>query len=384
MTRYFHLTLILLVIATITGCNETHNATTSVQAAEAQEDSVQADIAKSRRTAITEAVGNAEPAVVSINVMGTRTIDNPWFDLFFGRRRSDMIEQKVEGVGSGFVISPDGYIVTNDHVVSIGSRDTPEITVAFPDGETRSAKLVGTDQVTDIALLKVDPEQDLPYLTFGNSTNVMTGEWVIAMGNPFGLFEAAEPSVTVGVVSARDRDFEARENRLYRDMIQTDAAINQGNSGGPLLNALGEVIGVNTFIVSGRQNSGSIGLGFAVPSNKVQEIVEELREHGEVDRSFYTGLSVRQLTPRIARSLELSSLRGVLVARIENGSPADDAGFQPYDVITRINGEEVDTPQQASLMLTQYRPGDEIPITVLRKGEALDLTLELEKARGSN
>ncbi len=345
---------------------------------------MQADIAKSRRTAITEAVGNAEPAVVSINVMGTRTIDNPWFDLFFGRRRSDMIEQKVEGVGSGFVISADGYIVTNDHVVSIGSRDTPEITVAFPDGETRSAKLVGTDQVTDIALLKVDPEQDLPYLTFGNSTNVMTGEWVIAMGNPFGLFEAAEPSVTVGVVSARDRDFEARENRLYRDMIQTDAAINQGNSGGPLLNALGEVIGVNTFIVSGRQNSGSIGLGFAVPSNKVQEIVDELREHGEVDRSFYTGLSVRQLTPRIARSLELSSLRGVLVARIENGSPADDAGFQPYDVITRINGEEVTTPQQASLMLTQYRPGDEIPITVLRKGETLDLTLELEKARDSN
>jgi serine protease Do len=381
MKLYLYLLLSLSVAAT-TACDRTDERPPAVTAAQANaQDSVQDDIAETRRTAITEAVSNSEPAVVSINVMGTRTIDNPWFELFFGRRRSEMIEQKVEGVGSGFVISPDGYIVTNDHVVSIGNRGTPEITVAFPDGETRSAELVGTDQVTDIALLKVDPDRDLPCLSFGSSSDVLTGEWVIAMGNPFGLFEAAEPSVTVGVVSAKDRDFEARENRLYRDMLQTDAAINQGNSGGPLLNALGEVVGVNTFILSGRTNSGSIGLGFAVPSNKVQNIVAELREHGEVDRSFYTGLSVRQLTPQIARSLELSSLRGAVVARIENNSPAEEAGFEPYDVITHIGGEEVDTPQEASLMLTQYRPGDDVPIRVLRKGEQLELTMTLEEAR---
>lgn len=379
---------ILLVLSfLIPNCASANQAKQSSNQLPAQQvetatpDSLQRTIGQSRRTAITQAVKKAGPAVVSINVMGTRMVQDPWFDLFFGRRRSRQLQRKVQGVGSGFVISPDGYIVTNDHVVSIGNTGEAKINVAFPDGKTLKAKLIGTDPVTDIALLKVNPDEKLPHLTFGQSSKVLTGEWAIAMGNPFGLFEATEPTVTVGVVSAKDRDFEAQENRLYRDMIQTDAAINQGNSGGPLLNALGKVIGVNTFIVSAGQGAGSVGIGFAVPADKVHRIVEELRKHGKVDRSYYTGLSVRNLSPRIARALNLSSLDGALVGRIDQGSPADRAGFQPYDVVVAIGSEPVHDRQDAYLYLTEYRPGDKVPVTVVRKGKEKELMLKLTKRR---
>ncbi|MFT5143312.1 MAG: serine protease Do, partial [Thalassolituus oleivorans] len=255
------------------------------------------DIGASRHNAITRAVETASPAIVSISVVQQiryqDPFSDPFFNLFFRDQRTRMRERQVQSVGSGFVVSPDGYIVTNDHVAGNGDL----ITVAFPNGDTFRAELVGTDAASDLALLKVTPEAPLQYLNLDSATSPIVGEWCIALGNPFGLFEAADPTVTVGVVSATGRDLSPQDGRIYRDMIQTDAAINQGNSGGPLLNALGDVIGVNSAIIS--QSGGSVGIGFAVPIGRVVRVISELKEKGFVDRSYYTGLTGRNVTPRI-------------------------------------------------------------------------------------
>jgi serine protease Do len=339
------------------------------------------DIASSRRTAITRAVEVATPAVVSINVLEVQQVryrdpfaGDPFFEHFFGRRGDRVIEREVQNLGSGFVISPDGFIVTNDHVAGNATR----ITVAFPDGQRLEARLVGSDPETDIALLKVDPAQPLAYLSFGQD-DVFVGEWAIALGNPFGLFEAAEPSVTVGVVSATGRDFPAQEGRIFRDMIQTDAAINRGNSGGPLVNAMGEVIGVNTFIYT--QTGGSVGLGFATPSWRVRRVVEELQRTGRVDRAIYTGLNIRRLAPRVAELLNLGVQEGLLVESVDPGSPAARAGIQQYDVITMINGARVRNPADAAARLVDNRPGDTITMTLIRQTRELQAQLTLARSQ---
>ena len=200
------------------------------------------------------------------------------------------------------------------------------------------------------------------------------------MGNPFGLFEANEPTVTVGVVSAVDRDFEVQGGRVYRDMIQTDAAINRGNSGGPLVNANAEVIGVNTFIYS--QSGGSIGLGFAVPSHKAEQIVSELKENGVVDRSYFTGLSVIDVTTSLARALGLPRAEGVIVRDVQPGSPADDAGFQPYDVIVGMAGDDVSNRQQIVARLYDFRPDDVVGFTVMRDGSLVEIAMRLGRSEG--
>ena len=339
------------------------------------------NIYSSRQTAITRAVEKASPAVVSINVTEVRRYrdpfaNDPWMEFFFGSRRSRIYEQQVSSVGSGFVISPDGYIVTNEHV----AHNPAKIMVAFFDGSTLEATLIGSDEVTDLALLKVNPPEALPYLEFSGSGNPIPGEWAVALGNPFGLFEAAEPTVTVGVVSGVGRDFQPQENRIYRDMIQTDAAINQGNSGGPLLNAEGDVIGVNTFIYTARGGGGSIGLGFAVPSEKVQSIIEELRENGQIDRSYYIGLYGVDINERYARALGLREARGFIVRDVESDSPADQADFRPYDIIHSFEGEEITNQRDFAVRLYDYRPGDVVNFGVIRDGEDINLTMQL----GSN
>jgi serine protease Do len=303
---------------------------------------------------------------------------DPWFEHFFGQRRRDRVQQRqVQNLGSGFVISPDGYIVTNDHVAGNATR----ITVAFPDGSTLEGRLIGTDPASDIALIKVDPDEELPFLKFSDDRNPIVGEWVIALGNPFGLFEASEPSVTVGVVSATGRNLEsARNGPVYQDMIQTDAAINRGNSGGPLVNALGEVIGVNTAIYS--QTGGSVGIGFAVPVERVIRIIEELRENGKVDRSWYTGLHVWDVDRRIADALDLTEVRGVLVRDVDPGSPAEDAGFQAYDVIVSVAGEKVGNQSGVVARLYDYRPGEAVNFGILRDGIERELTLRLGRQSG--
>jgi serine protease Do len=282
----------------------------------------------------------------------------------------------VESVGSGFVLSPDGYVVTNDHVAGRATK----IDVFFPDGRAYPARLVGTDAPSDLALLKVEPEDGpLPHLRFADGPPLV-GEWAIALGNPFGLFEAAEPSVTVGVVSATDRDLNAgRNGRLYRDMIQTDAAINQGNSGGPLVNALGDVIGVNTAIYS--ETGGSVGIGFAVPAAKARRIVEELRTDGAVDRSYYTGLVVMDVTPRAADVLDLPSTDGVLVRDLDPGSPAADAGVAVYDVITAIEGEAIADRADYVARIYDFRPGDTVTLALLRDGARVTLPLRIGRGR---
>ena len=334
---------------------------------------VEGEIASSRRTAITRAVEAASPAVVSVNVIEVRNVRlrDP-FAGFFGRRVPDRVyQQQVQGLGSGFVISPDGYIVTNDHVAGNATK----ITIAFADGMQLPATLVGSDPATDIALLKVEPEEPLPYLAFEDREEPIVGEWAIALGNPFGLFEAADPTVTVGVVSAIGRDFPAQGGRTFRDMIQTDAAINSGNSGGPLVDALGRVIGMNTFIFS--QSGGSVGIGFAVPSWRIEQVVEELRTGGAVDRSFYTGLNYSPVSSRIARALDMDDARGIIVRSVDAGSPAEAAGLRPYDVIVRIDDEPVDPGEDIRQRLVDARTGDTVRLGVLRAGRELDLDLTL-------
>jgi serine protease Do len=238
------------------------------------------DISNSRRTIITQTVEKVSPSIVGINVTEIRKysdpfsslFDDPFFRQFFGNRGS--YNQKVQSLGSGYIISPDGYIVTNDHVAGNAS----EITVTMTDGSHHDAKIIGSDPVSDICLLKIDGE-NLPYAELGNSDDVIIGEWVIALGNPFGLFELNDRPTGMNLEPINDR--------YYLNMIQTDAAINGGNSGGALVNSVGEVIGMNTLIFTANGVQGNIGLGFAIPINKVKRIVTELKSKGKIDRDFH-------------------------------------------------------------------------------------------------
>ena len=337
-------------------------------------------ISASRKTAITRAVERATPAVVSVNVIQTQQVpvnpyQDPFYDFFFGRQRANVMQQDVQSMGSGFVISSDGYIVTNQHVANGASK----ITIAFADGRTLPATLIGSDQGTDLALLKVETDEALPHLTFELNDGAIVGEWAIALGNPFGLFQASDPTVTVGVVSALGRDLQPQDNRYYLDMIQTDASINRGNSGGPLLNALGNVIGVNTAIFT--ESGGSVGIGFAVPAEKAVRVLEELRDNGFVDRAYYTGLRGRTLPDRWAQTLGLSEARGVVVENVDPGSPAEDAGFKPYDVILKVANEPITNQNDFVGRLFEYRPGDVVPMEVVREGEMVRINMKLGSQR---
>lgn len=377
----FSVALLLPVAGGAGGCNglapsDTTAAPVASEATPAASATAQAaadtTIEASRRNAVTEAVAAATPAVVSIGVRKVQRVRDPFAnDPFFRYFMQRPQYREARSMGSGFVMSPDGYIVTNDHVVS-NARD---IEVYFPNGDTYTAELAGSDRLTDLALLKIDAE-GLGHLTFDTDSTPIPGEWVIALGNPFGLFEAAEPSVTVGVVSATNRNLQSnRDGRLYRNMIQTDAAINRGNSGGPLVNARGNVIGVNTAIYS--DSGGSVGIGFAVPASRAVEILEALRTNGSVDRSHYTGLDLVEVTERIARALGLSEARGLVVRDVDPGSPAAEVGFQPYDVILRVEGTRINTRDDYVARIFDFRPGDELRIIIERNGERRTVPLTL-------
>ena len=367
------------------GCQ--HNAQSQEQLAPT-EPSVSANesITQSRQTAITRAVQEATPAIVSVNVIEVKRLlyrdpfeslfNDPFFGQFFSERQSRVIEHHVENLGSGFVISPDGYIVTNHHVAG----DAVKITVSLANGQTLDAELIGADKATDLALLKVSPEEPLEYLRFSSEPEPIVGEWAIALGNPFGLFEAAAPSVTVGVVSAAGRDLGIQDDRILHNMIQTDAAINSGNSGGPLINALGEVIGVNTVIYT--KSGGSVGLGFAVPAEKTQRIIAELRENGRVDRSYFTGISLVEITDDIAEALDFEDTRGVLVADVDSNSPAEKAGLMPYDLITAIQDELITDQEDYVARMYDFRPGDTITYHILRDNRELELSLQIGRTEG--
>jgi len=389
MARVF---VVLLLIVSTFGCNNHARSQQQTDASRRlpQRVEVPANVNETlyqgRQTAITRAVEAAAPAIVSVNVIEVQRVryrdpfaelfNDPFFRRYLDDRRSRVIERQVQNLGSGFVISPDGYIVTNDHVAGNATK----ITVSFPDGRTLDARLIGADQASDLALIKVDPEAALPYLAFAEDGRSIVGEWAIALGNPFGLFEAAEPTVTVGVVSATGRDLGSRDGRIYRDMIQTDASINRGNSGGPLLNALGEVIGVNTAIYS--ESGGSVGLGFAVPAYKAERIIDELRVNGKVDRSYSIGLRGLDVTARYAQALGLEEVKGLLVANVDPGSPADEAGFLPYDVIVAMEDEPIDNHNDYFARLYDFRPGDTLRCVVIRAGQRIELILEIGRQQG--
>ncbi|RJP74883.1 MAG: PDZ domain-containing protein [Candidatus Abyssobacteria bacterium SURF_17] len=335
-------------------------------------------ISQSRQNAIVNAASKAGPAVVSIGVTATRIVRgvDPLYDEFFDYFFRDFVpparyykyRETIPKIGSGVIVSPDGYVVTNEHVV----QDAEEITVATSDGRTQPGKLVGVHEASDVAIIKVEAE-NLPYARLGDSDNLAVGEWAIAIGNPFGsLIEDAQPSVTVGVVSARKRSFKpGSSGRVYNDMIQTDAAINPGNSGGPLINADGEVIGINTFIFT--RSGGSMGVGFAIPINRVKTILDEVKKYGRV-RDVWLGFTVITVDPESARALGLPA-GGAVVRSVEIGSPAEKAGLKPGDVLERINNRIIRDSDDALAAFGSVLVGDTFSIDVLRGSKELHLEL---------
>lgn len=341
-------------------------------------------IASSRKNAITEAVAKGSPAVVGINVIEVQQFAAPYvdlFDLFSGRR--SVYEREVKGLGSGFIISDDGYILTNNHVAG----NARKITVTMMNGDKYNAELIGADATSDVALLKIVNSENkrFPYLRLGNSDDILIGEWTIAMGNPFGLFDVnAKPTVTVGVVSNQGMNF-FQQGKVFRNMIQTDASISSGNSGGPLLNAAGEVIGMNTMIFSTAQSNsgaGSIGIGFAIPINRVKKIVEILKRDKRVDREFFTGMTIRQVDDEIIRYLGLSpQTRGAVITEIYRNSPAARAGLEPGDVIVSVDGQRTLREDDVLVIINDGITGQTISLTVQRGDETLQKSITLEPRR---
>jgi serine protease Do len=293
-----------------------------------------------------------------------------FFDEFFKNRRGqgdpkggDRSPRRVNSLGSGFVIDADGIVVTNNHVIA----DADEITVIFNDGSKLKAELIGKDSKTDLAVLKVKPDKPLKAVKFGNSEKLRLGEWVIAIGNPFSL----GGTVTAGIVSARNRDINSGP---YDNYIQTDAAINRGNSGGPLFNLDGQVVGVNTAIIS--PSGGSIGIGFAVPSATAVAVIDQLREFKEVRRGWL-GVRIQQVTDDIAESLGIKPVRGALVAGIDDKGPAKPAGIEPGDVIVKFDGKDIKEMRDLPKIVGDTPIGKDVPVIVIRKGKEETKTVRL-------
>jgi serine protease Do len=270
---------------------------------------------------------------------------------------------KRVALGSGFIIDPQGYVVTNNHVV--GEAGT--VTVVFQDDSKHPAKIIGRDPKTDLALLKIDTDKPLPFVTWGDSDAAKVGDWILAIGNPFGL----GGTVTTGIVSARGRDIHAGP---FDDFLQLDAAINRGNSGGPTFTQDGQVIGINTAIYS--PNGGSVGIGFAIPSNLAKSVIAQLREHGKVDRGWL-GVQIQQMTPAIASSLGLPSERGALVADVTPDSPAAKAGVKQGDVIVKFNGREIDKLHDLPRLVAETTIHSKADLTVWRNGHDEDLQVNV-------
>jgi serine protease Do len=266
-------------------------------------------------------------------------------------------QPKAVALGSGFIIDPSGYVVTNNHVV--GQADS--VTVIFQDDSKHPAKIVGRDPKTDIALLKIDAKKPLPYVQWGDSDHTKVGDWIIAVGNPFGL----GGTVTTGIVSARGRDIRSGP---FDDFLQLDAPINRGNSGGPTFDMQGRVIGINTAIYS--PNGGSVGIGFAIPSNLAKNIVDQLKQQGHVTRGWL-GVQIQNVTPEIAKTLGLdpNAPKGALVAAVQDNSPAQKAGVKQGDVITTVNGHEIDKVHDLPRLVAETPVGKTLDITVMRNGK---------------
>lgn len=345
----------------------------------APDPTVDEDLRLLKRTskAFAEVARKALPAVVFIQVEKVIPIQTGWygqlndpfdffgdefFQRFFGGRARGRRPRYVQmGQGSGFIISPDGYILTNNHVVG----DADKITVRLHDGREFAAKRIGTDPKSEVALIKIEAS-NLPFLEMGDSSALEIGEWVIAVGTPFGLTE----TVTVGVVSAKGRSNLGIAE--YEDFIQTDAAINPGNSGGPLLNIEGKVVGINTAIFSG--SGGYMGIGFAIPINMALAVKDQLIKKGRVTRGYLgVELNREEMTESLAESFGLKEVRGVLVAEVEPGSPAEKAGLKEGDIILKVGGKEVPSSAAFRNMIALFEPGTKTTLTIFRDRQEKEL-----------
>ncbi len=292
------------------------------------------------------------------------------FKDFFNRRgrqgdnqNREHAPRRVNSLGSGFVIDSSGFVVTNNHVIA----EADEITVIFNDGSRLKAELIGKDQKTDIALLRVKPDKPLKAVKFGDSEKLRLGEWVVAIGNPFSL----GGTVTAGIVSARNRDIQSGP---YDNYIQTDAAINRGNSGGPLFNLDGEVVGINTAIIS--PSGGSIGIGFSVPSKTAMPVIDQLKQFGETRRGWL-GVRIQQVTDEIAESLNVKPPRGALVAGVDDKGPAKPAGIEPGDVIIKFDGKDIKEMRDLPRVVADAPVGKDVPVVIIRKGKEETRTVKL-------
>jgi Do/DeqQ family serine protease len=349
------------------------SAAVGAQAGKVPETAVLAEQSK----ALAAVIHRVLPAVVHINVVKTvqaesqvpDIFNDPFFQRFFGQQMPQTqpeprkFEQK--GLGTGFIVSPDGYILTNNHVAG----DADKITVKLRDGREFQAKLVGADPATDLAVVKI-PAKDLPTLQFGDSRQLEVGETVIAIGNPFGL----EQTVTEGIVSAKGRSQLGLSE--YEDYIQTDASINPGNSGGPLIDVTGKVMGVNSAIFS--QSGGNMGIGFAIPSDLARHIMTSLIKNGAVHRGFL-GVSIQDVTPELADAMGLKVNQGVLVSEVEADSPAAKAGLHQGDVIVALDGQAVNTANDLRVRVADQDPGSTMPLTVIRNGAHMTVRVTLSE-----
>jgi serine protease Do len=321
-----------------------------------------------------------QPAVVNISTrQRVEVANNPFagtpFAELFNRRQGGGGQpqtREAQSLGSGFIISADGYVVTNNHVIS--PPDTraklEAITVTLPDGTEYEADLVGADSASDLAVLKIRANRTFPFVQFGDSSAARVGDWVVAIGNPFGL----GGTVTSGIISAVYRN--TGQGGPYDRYIQTDASINRGNSGGPLFDMRGNVIGINNAIFS--PSGGSVGIGFAIPAEIAAPIVEQLRSGREIERG-YLGVTLAPIDEDFAASLGLPKRRGELVQGVQDDSPALRAGLKPGDVVTKVNGKDVTAEQTVSFLVANLQPGTRVPIEILREGRRIDLTVTLGK-----
>ncbi len=321
-------------------------------------------------TDFTYAAEKTVNAVVNVKTQSTVQYRNPLYEFFYGDRYQGD-EEPVTGIGSGVIITADGYIVTNNHVI----ENSDKVSVTLNDKREFTAKLIGTDHSTDLALLKIDAE-GLPMIAFGNSDVLKIGEWVLAVGNPFNI----SSTVTAGIVSAKGRSMDIiSDSYKIESFIQTDASVNRGNSGGALVNLRGEMVGINTAIVS--PTGGNVGISFAIPSSIVQKVVKDLIEFGTVQRAIM-GVQIQDITAELAKDKGLDLLEGVYVAEVNENSAAKDAGIESGDVITQINGVSVKSPSELQEMVGRYRPGDKITVNLKRKDKTKQITVTLRNLQG--
>lgn len=316
-------------------------------------------------TSFRDAAQNAAPTVVSVVTSNTSARNprrnDPWFRYFFGEQEG----QPQSGVGSGVIVSPEGYVLTNNHVVD----HMDDIEVMLTDGRKVSAKVIGTDPDTDLAVLKVDLDR-LPFITFGNSDDLQVGDAVLAIGNPFGVGQ----TVTAGIVSALGR------NQLgintFENFIQTDAAINPGNSGGALVDTLGNLVGINSAIYS--RSGGNMGIGFAIPVSTARKVMDSLIADGQVTRGWI-GVEPRDLTPEMAETFNLPVNQGVLITGVLHNGPAAQSGMRPGDVVVQVGGSKVANTSQLLNAVAALKPGEAAPLRVQRGGDLLSLSVVVAK-----